>query len=296
METETPPAMLRHFQWNLLQTHFDWIKENVFRKGKQETVDSPHYHATWVRRGKIRKYMGGQTIEVHSGEWIFQAPGKVSTTFYPDALYVEVGFSLKWVGEGLLQPPLRLLWKTDAIPELEHKSLCLYEQVKLRDVERKGGFRMQGRVTSMNTHFRYQCLFYDWLTIWEEVSSSHGMEWSHVQQVDEKLFNAVRHLETLPIHQKVNVSSMARSLGFSTNHFIHLFRQEYEHTPKAYHMRLRLRQALQLLQTTRSEIKEIANRMGCSHAWFCIWIKRETGKTPSQIRNEIVSDATGLRP
>ncbi len=283
-------ALLPHYQWNLLQANLDWVSHSQTKDKRNEPNSkySPHYTADWVQQGKVRMSMGSRfkVIEAQTGEWIFRQPGKnVSFTAYPGTTWTTIGFSLRWTGAvRLLRPPKELFWKTNPLPELETKLTRLRDMVH-RELGKEGSYEMLLTETDMSTHFLYASLFYDWLMTWEQTMRNMGYGWYQVKETDEKIVHAVRYLEELSLDQPIRVSNMAQSLGISPRHLSRLFYKEYGLAPKAYRMQLKLKQALQELQTTNDEIKEIATRLGCNPVWFGVWIRKETGRTPSQIRS-----------
>ncbi len=292
MKEMTSPNLL-HYQWELLQATFDWICPHSAgdKRRKIESTYSPHYTADWVQQGRICMSVGSRfkTVEAKSGEWIFRRPGSVFVSADPGSIWISVGFSLRWTGAmQLLRSPRHLCWKTGPLLELESKTNCLREAVREKR-GRDGDYDMILEKTDMYTHFQYGTLFHDWLMTWEEEMRKQGMGWSEVKNVDEKVVSAVRYLEELSMEHPVDVAGMARSIGISTRHLGRLFHREYGMGPKAYRMKLKLRQAVEQLQSTRDEIKEVASRMGCDPTWFGVWIKKETGKTPSQVRGERIN-------
>jgi AraC-like DNA-binding protein len=284
-----PSAKLRHYQWSLLHAHLDWVSR---RHADQESEISkseysPHYTADWVQKGRLRLSIGNRfkAIEARAGEWIFRRPGKVVTSIaYPGTEWASIGFSMRWTGAvKLLRPPNATIWKTGPIPELEEKLSRLCDTAKKIQGE-ESTYDMLYAETDMHTHFQYSNLFYDWLMTWERAMRDAGYGWYQAKESNEIILHAVQHLEERALDQNICVSTMAQSMGISPRHLSRLFNKEYGLSPKAYHMQIKLKNAIQELQTTKDEVKEIASRFGCNPVWFGVWIKRETGKTPSQIR------------
>ncbi len=291
MKTETPPVELSYYHWHQFHASFDWISHNdVVRDTPASYSDalSPHYIATWVISGTIHKQTRHQSLKASAGEWLFQQPGKnIATTLMAGSTHLEIGFSIEWQGEGSLYlPPKQVFWKTTTQPELEEKAIRLRQLMRTIGPRVSWDYDMRKAKTAMGVYLQYNHLFFDWLASWENTQRQHGMGWYYAKKQDEKVANAMHYLTEHPLHLPVNIDEMAKSQGISTVHMIHLFREAYHTTPKAYRMKLKLKKALHELQTTRKEIKEIASGLGYSAPWFCIWIKQETGKTPTEIRNE----------
>ncbi len=292
MHQETPPVKLHHFQWKMLHASFDWIVKPLVPPKKVTTYrakQNPHFIVTWIQKGEVYKRIPAQSLKAYTGEWLIQQPGEQqTTTLQPGLEHIEVGFSMEWLGSGqMFLPPKQTLWKTGPLPELEEKTIRLYRFISDQDPMRSRNFeRMNYDVISMNDHMLYTHLFYDWLATWESNMRKVGMGWQHVENIDTKVLDVALHLENHPLHLPISVQEMARNIGMSKVHLTHLFRKTYRTTPKAYRLKLKLKKALHELKTTRRELKEIAAGLGYSQSWFSIWIKQETGKTPSEIRSE----------
>ncbi len=282
------------YQWNLLHTSLEWIEQyDPLKKEAKDRGLVGHYTAIWVRKGHVRKSIGTKMVEAESGEWIFAQPGKMNVFDRAQGTrYMRIGFNVRWSGEGrLLLPPKQLIWKTGPLPELEEISLQLYQEAGSRIIrpdDRMDYYwpdhRMQSSPTDISTHFWLRHLFDEWFMVWERELRKLGMGWVHVRKIDTKVALAAQRLETLPMNEEADIAGMAESLGMSANHLTYLFHQEYGMPPNVYRMKLRLSRAIQELQTTREEIKEIASRFGCTATWFGVWLKKETGLTPKQLR------------
>jgi AraC family transcriptional regulator of arabinose operon len=66
-----------------------------------------------------------------------------------------------------------------------------------------------------------------------------------------------QHLE-----QPLHIAALAAMANLSASHYIALFKRQTGHAPIDYFIRLRMRQACQLLDTTELSVKEIAARVG----------------------------------
>lgn len=98
------------------------------------------------------------------------------------------------------------------------------------------------------------------------------------------------HLESFiarNLGSDVGVVDMAAQVGYSADHFIRLFRQEYGTTPHRYLLGKRVEQARALLRDPSSSIVEIALACGfASQAHFSVTFKRHTGYTPGEYRKQ----------
>lgn len=86
--------------------------------------------------------------------------------------------------------------------------------------------------------------------------------------------------------RKIDLDSLGKLSGYSTDHFRHLFKQKTGFSPIQYQIRCRLNNAGTLLQESNMSISTIALECGFSSAsQFCSLFKKMYGKTPQQHRN-----------
>lgn len=84
---------------------------------------------------------------------------------------------------------------------------------------------------------------------------------------------------------KVAVPELARAVKMSVSSLAHRFRAEMGESPAAYHERLRLRKARELLLTTNRRVKEIATLTGFRDPYsFSARCRRRTGQSPRDYR------------
>jgi AraC-like DNA-binding protein len=290
MSQPSTPILMPQYQWNLLHTSLEWIEQcGPLKKEVSDKGSVGYYSAIWVRKGCVRKSIGTKVVEAEAGEWIFAQPGKMNVfECTVGTQYMRIGFNVRWSGEGrLLLPNKQWIWKTGALPELEEVSLRLHREANQRVArsDNRTDHRARSFPSDISTHFWLRHLFDEWFMVWERILRQSGKGWAHVRKIDTKVALAAHHLETRFMDETVDIAGMAKSLGISANHLTYLFHQEYGMSPNSYRMKLRLSKAIQELQTTRDEIKEIADRLGCTPTWFGVWIKRETGMTPKQHRH-----------
>ena len=85
--------------------------------------------------------------------------------------------------------------------------------------------------------------------------------------------------------QKLNLEDVARAAGLSPRATDQLFRSTLGHSVHDEVLRLRIRQAVSLLENTNQPVKTVAQQCGfCTHAYLVYALRRELGKTPTEIR------------
>jgi AraC-like DNA-binding protein len=86
----------------------------------------------------------------------------------------------------------------------------------------------------------------------------------------------------------MSLEDLAGVLGLSVFHFIRRFKQETGITPGQYFSRLRVSRALSMLTQSDATLREIASAVGfASPEHLGRLIKRETGRSPRQLRSAI---------
>lgn len=85
-------------------------------------------------------------------------------------------------------------------------------------------------------------------------------------------------------HERLSIARVARSLGYSRQHFARMFRSVYGVTPHQYLERTRLQEAGRLLEANRDMlVQEVAQQVGFDDtSYFIRAFKRFFGLTPKQ--------------
>jgi AraC-like DNA-binding protein len=276
-------AAIPQEQWNQLRVDLNWAYEHpAARLFSMKGRYHHSYWAVWVRTGRVEVSKGGKRVVAESGEWLFLPTGKMSVEAESASRFILIGFALSWQGKGsLLSPLYHKIWKAGPHVLLEEKALALCAEVRRSADEEIDLF--QKRV-EMASHFEFRYRFHDWLCVWLQVAREHGMSWHYVEESDERIVPVAHYLEVMPHDQRVDVNQLARSANLSRRQLYRLFQKQYGVSPQEYRDRFKLQAALRDLQSTRKEIKEVAAKFGYNSTSFGIWIKKKTGKTPSQVR------------
>ena len=105
--------------------------------------------------------------------------------------------------------------------------------------------------------------------------------------VDEKerLFENIK--QYISSNTDFRVAELARAMGMSESGLYTFVREYGKTTPIALKNQIETEKAVQLLTTTDLSIEEISSRLGfCSTVYFRKVFRRETGKTPTELRRE----------
>lgn len=88
-------------------------------------------------------------------------------------------------------------------------------------------------------------------------------------------------------NKNVSISEVAKDVGYTTPHFINVFKNIYGITPKAYLNQIKILKAKELLLSTQLFSKEIAYSLGFEDdLYFIRFFKQRTGLTPKQFREK----------
>ena len=82
----------------------------------------------------------------------------------------------------------------------------------------------------------------------------------------------------------LTVESLAKMCSMSDTYFRKLFKKRFAVTPLKYINQLKVDYAVELLQSGYYTVSEVAEKTGFDNVYyFSLFIKKETGKPPSQI-------------
>lgn len=108
-----------------------------------------------------------------------------------------------------------------------------------------------------------------------------------IAEADPKTAMLQTALNYIQCHGDFSVSELARACGISESGLYALFRDYADTTPIGIKHRLRAERAVVLLSTTDLTVETIASSLGfCSSAYMRKILKKQTGRTPSQIRKD----------
>lgn len=98
---------------------------------------------------------------------------------------------------------------------------------------------------------------------------------------------AERAKNFLLFHPTASAAQVAAHCHVSEPYLFRVFRQAENCTPNEYRTRVLCEKAVSLLTTTDETVETVSERLGVSSAsYLCKLLKKETGKTPREIRKE----------
>lgn len=297
-----PTLTTRYQDWLALRTNLLWIyeglvpdagrggKASVVTKGLQatSTVMALDYTAVWlILRGEAEVSCAGRTIKARAGQWILPWPGIREQRFSPDAELLSVRFQAHWPdGRPLFDEGLGLVFPRERFPAMEQAARALLAQVRTQapadDARRLGAvdFSLADFIGVKIALLTFVMHFFDALV-------GCGLKPSRLGTRDQRVLQALSHLDMLPLAVKLREADLAREVGLGLSQFVRLFRAEMSVTPKKYLEMRRLDTCRRVLITSAIPLKQIAGELGFSHPPdFSAWFKKNHGLSPKEFREQ----------
>ncbi len=128
------------------------------------------------------------------------------------------------------------------------------------------------------------------LQIWEEVYQHAPLSSKSVKSRGQNL-NALKDMVAYiqkNYQKKIKLEDIARAGNVSKTTCINIFQKYVNKTPNAYLMEFRLRNGIELLNTTDMTVTEISFEVGfCGSSYFCESFKKVFGCSPLQFRKSL---------
>jgi AraC family transcriptional regulator len=114
-----------------------------------------------------------------------------------------------------------------------------------------------------------------------------GATETHHALPDRALRRTLDKMET-ECSSDITLESLALESGYSTNHFLQMFRASTGSTPYQYLLNLRIKRAQSMMNHKSMQLLDIALECGfSSHAQFSRMFRKILGMTPSQYRRSL---------
>ena len=217
----------------------------------------PHYFG-YMRKGHARLVADGREISVEEGD-LFYIPSGLSYQSYwagePTVCFDS--YSLAFLPEGEAVYPLQKIAQSEEMRTL---------------LARLGARELSTDSESLGLFF---LLF---------AAARPHMETHPRGRAHTVVETALAHMEDC---EALNIPALARHCRVSESGLFAAFRALRGETPLACFHRLQVERAIHLLTSTDLSVEEVSARLGfCSPAYFRRILRRETGKTPREIRRE----------
>lgn len=105
----------------------------------------------------------------------------------------------------------------------------------------------------------------------------------NISKGNEKFLEAIEYIHENFTDKSLTIESLADMCAMSDTYFRRLFMKEFNTTPLKYINNLKLERAKELLRSGYFTVSEVSDKCGFDTVhYFCLFIKKETGLTPSQ--------------
>lgn len=122
-------------------------------------------------------------------------------------------------------------------------------------------------------------------------------EESNRSEPNDRMRDAVEYIHDHFTDRSLSIEDLAAQCGMSDTYFRRVFSQNYGTAPLKYIHNLRLTYAKELLQSDYCTIEEVAEKCGFNNVnYFSLFVKKQTGLSPSAYRNHILNDEPQRRP
>ncbi len=227
------------------------------------------YYLVYIAYGNARYIRNGKTYDVKEGEMFMYEPNEKQDLYYSTDHQKTVIYFVHFIG--------------DFAKELVNK------------IHISGGY--------IKPHNPNQILNFYIKIVNEYITKQKNYEENALGTLIEMLSLLSRDIYSestdsfsnvlLYIHQNndTTIDEWATACGYSTSHFITIFKQRFNKTPLQYKNELILNTAKKYLSTTNFTITEIAQLTGFTNnlLYFNKFFKSHTGLTPTEFRKQSVS-------
>lgn len=139
--------------------------------------------------------------------------------------------------------------------------------------------RLYSAWISRQVGFEHECKY-----LLHKVFMNIEKEAAESYSTGDKLTEAVEYIHEHFCDRVLTVEMLAKMCSMSDTYFRKLFKERYSTTPLKYINKLKVDYAVELLRSEYYTVSEVAEKMGFDNVYyFSLFIKKETGKSPSQI-------------
>lgn len=285
LATSTPQIPVR--EWAYVHTELQWIYDHeVFAEYRARVIDDEGAYAAWfVRAGRaVVETDAGERWSARPGQWLLVPKTKYFQRFSSDACILSVHFVCEWPsGEPILAGNGGMVVDGRECPEMETRAAALEKLV--RSHTPVAGARYHSYFCGYPHFLEAHSQFLHWLGHWFTVQLSHGSEASRFAVRNDRVWQALRVLNSAPLHRPLPYKDLQRQTGLSVAHLNRLVLAERGTSLRKIWDHRRLKQARSLLETSGVPIKEIAYGLGfLSDSHFTKWFKRHVGDNPRAYR------------
>lgn len=286
---ETLPYELLFRNWSALRYWLVWAYDGMAPRralvGHYGSDGNPDVSCWLIRRGHVEVKAAGEVVIAKKGQWLLVSTGKRYQRFSADCEILSVHVNLAWPGGmPVVEQPVPYVFDAREFPDLEKSSLALVQSVKTHFPDADANLAEHG--CDMLTFLEVQHQLPLWVKHYLTVQAAHGIFPTRLNIANGRILSAINELETRPLSQRFCEKELIQRVGLSQSRLNFLFNQAIGLTPKRFFERRRVEAATKLLNSTQMSVKEIGFELGFRYdSHFSHWFRRQTGTTPSGLRN-----------
>lgn len=246
-----------------------------------------------IVRGSVRISENNQSLEAKSGQWLFLKSTAVKQEFSPRSRILSIRFDFKQRGGApVFRRQRNLIFEANHFPDLERSARDLVRE--FRPWMETQSLLSTKRDIPLEKTFAIEAAFNQWLSAYTSTMKVLGAQLAPVETMDERVIQALTHIDAFPRKEKFQEAILAQTVGLSVNQLCRLFKKDTGTTPHAYYEKRRLEAASNALSMTAMPIKEIAYELGFgSSSNFSNWFSKQTGTNPRQFRKDASHPQSG---
>ena len=275
-------------EWGYVHTELQWIYDReVYDEYHSQVIENRDAYAAWfVRAGRaVIETEAGERLAARPGQWLLVPRTKYFQRFSKDARILSVHFICEWPsGDTILSGSGGLVLSGKDCLEMEARAAALEKLVRSHTPHADA--RYHSYFCAYPHFLEAHSLFLQWLGYWFTAQLAHGSQASRVSVRNDRLLQAMRCLNTAPLHRALPYKDLQRLTGLSVAHLNRLVLANQGTSLRKIWDNRRLKQARSLLETSRVPIKEVAYGLGfLSDSHFSKWFKLHAGKKPKAYRD-----------
>jgi AraC-like DNA-binding protein len=272
----------RMIDWSQLRYRLIWAYSGR-PSPRERSAGEPGLTAWRINQGRVVLCLPGGSTTVAAGQWVLLPASGAEATFSPDAEIVSVRMHASWPDGRILFDPARPLVTT----ALQGECLAPAARELVRFVRQRVSVLgdVEAETADLATFLELNARVAEWLKAYASAAIALGHQPNRIGLVDARALAARQHLDAAPLESPLEITPLLRAVGLSRKQIDRVLVAETGHSLQRYFDARRLDFALLALRTLPLTIKEISGRVGFAEtAAFSHWIRRNTGRSPSEWR------------
>ena len=274
----------RIVDWGQLHCLVIWAYAGV-PMAREAKSEASALTAWRVCRGRVGVRTPGGETSVSAGQWVLLPADGGEHRFTPDVEITSIRFQATWPdGQTLFTPPRPLVASAHQAEFLSRAADAMVRFVQQR-ISPVSATELNNESSDLGTFLELHALTAEWLRAYSTAALALGHRPSRIGLVDSRVLAAKQLLDASALDAPLPTAKILGAVGLSRKQLDRLLVAHTGQSLQRYFNARRLEFAVTALRTLPLTIKEISARVGFSEtAAFSHWIRRITGRNPSQWR------------